>query len=1200
MENIFRLSLLGPSQIAKADTRLRALETGKSLALLGYLVTHDQPITREYLSELFWPNKPANRGRANLSWLIHHITSKMPASLRVNRKTLQFKCNSPYWLDLDAFVEFVDQGDKYALSSASDLYRGEFLDGLYLSECADFEIWLVGERERWQRRLLDVLRKLVVYHEQSGQYHLGLRIARRILDIEPWLEETHRQVMRLYALSDQRSSALAYYKQCQHILNDELGVGPSKKTKQLYESIRDGGFPKPELSQELAQFDLRRNSPTFLDNAYPEKFEEPLFFSRKNELAILQSYLEKACNGDGHVLFVTGEAGSGKTALIQAFARHAQEQDSDLVFASGKCNTNTGYGDPYLPFREIIRLLSGDAESSWKAGVISREQALRLWSLLPLTIKALLDCGADLVETFLSGRDLINNALYFTPEGPVWFDNLKHLVEHKIAILTDRSLQQVGLFGQYIRLIQALASERPLLLFLDDLQWADTGSINLLFQLGRELAGHKILILGAYRPVELVLGIPSPGSEPMHEDFVVDRERHPLIALINEFKLTFGDIELKIPEDDPVFVEALLENEPNHLSESFRKILYRQTKGHPLFTIELLRSMQERGDLVKDEKNCWVEGSAINWEVLPARVEAMIAERIMRLPEYLQEILSLASVEGEFFTAEVLAHVTKTDEGDMLHFLSSYLDCHHRIVRSQGLKQIQNVAITMFRFRHILFQKYLYANIDSLERSYLHRMVGLELESIYGIEKGGDKTQIAEIAGNLARHFEAGGVLEKAVVYRLQAGQQATRISANDEALAHFTRGLSLLEKLPQSQHRDQQELAIQSALAVPLLAVKGFAAPEVGRTYARALDLCNQVAGAKQHFQVLWLSYTFNTTRGNHKKAYQLGEQLFSLAEKSKDAMLLAQAQWALGWSLFFLGELAQAKEFMQQVIEFYQPGRFHELTYIFGQDPSSACRAQFSWILWLMGFPDQALKMSSEAITIAQEINHPFSLAFAHGLSTLLYAMCLQIDEVRKASNLCIGLSEEHGFMYFVAFSLCMGSWAAMKQSLNKESIGQLHKGMALFKASGAEMGLPQQLAMLAEGCSLTGDDKQALDLLDEALKVIQRNNEYCFEPEILRLKGEITNKLVRDNVVGSKKFLEVDNCFKQAIAIAQKQGAKMWELRSTVSLARLWQQQGEIKKSHKKLTRIYNSFTEGLNSRDLLDAQALLESLSATRVS
>jgi adenylate cyclase len=1176
MSELVRLRLLGPAQLEREGQPAGSLASGKALALLGYLAVRDQPVAREHLADLFWPDKPASRGRANLSWLLHHLSRRLPGCLEASRHDLCFQRGPSCWLDLDAFAGRLAQGGAAALAEAVVLYRGDLLEGLHLDGCADFEVWLVGERERWRRRAVRALRELVAHHGRSGEHREGLRYARRLLDLEPWREEAHRQVMRLSALDGQRGAALAQYEDCRRILADALGVEPGPETTQLYEQIRDGTLAAlAELHGAPAALQGR---PSFLDGPEAADVEPPVFVSRQRELAQLAGVLGEALAGQGRVVFVTGDAGQGKTALMQEFARRAQGSHCELVVAGGKGNAQTGRGDPYLPFREVLDLLTGDVQARWEAGAMTREQARRLWQTLPLAAQALVEAGPDLIDTFVPGRTLAQRAAPFTqrPGDADWLERLEQLVERKAALPADPTLQQSALFRQYTRVLQALASRRGLLLLLDDLQWADAGSISLLFHLGRELAGQRILIVGAYRPAEVALGR--------------GKERHPLAPVVNELRIAFGEVEVALAEDDASFVDAFLDTEPNRLSAAFREMLARQTGGHPLFTIELLRGMQERGDLVQDEAGRWVPGQALDWETLPARVEAVIAERIGRLPGPIQEALTVASVEGETFTAEVVARVGGVDRAEMLRRLSGQLDRRHRLVRAEGVRQATGQRLSRYHFRHILFQRYLYGSLDPVERAHLHRTVGNELEAMYGAAAGQVTTSAAH-AGQLARHFEAGAVPEKAVVYRLQAGQWATRLSAHEEAIAHFRRGLELLGTLPHTPDRDEQELALQVGLAVSLLPIRGYSAPEVGRAHARAWELCQQVTETPQRFQVLWLTYTYHAGRGEHRRAQELGQQLLRLAQGAEDLVTEMLAHWVVGWNRFFLGKFAEAHAHLERAVACYDHEQHHFLAYLYGQDPGAICRAKLACVVWALGYPQQALEQSREAVALAQELSHPFSLAFSHGLASLLHFFRRDAQATRASSEACIHLSAEHGFAYWLAMTVYTRGWALVEQGQNEEGIAQMCQGLAGLQAMGMEIGYSQQVVGLAAAHGKAGQVEEGLALLDRALTLIQRHEERLYEAEMHRLRGELSLKAGGER---QKAEVEAESAFLRAIEVARQQAAKSWELRAVTSLCRLWREQGRHAEARRRLADIYGWFTEGFDTADLREARALLEEL------
>jgi tetratricopeptide (TPR) repeat protein len=360
-------------------------------------------------------------------------------------------------------------------------------------------------------------------------------------------------------------------------------------------------------------------------------------------------------------------------------------------------------------------------------------------------------------------------------ENAPWLSRLRQHVQREGS--SSQDVEQSHLFQQLTSLLRTVAQEHPLLLILDDLQWADTASIGLLFHLGRRLADRegRVLIACAYRPEEVTSGRTG--------------ERHPLAKPLNEFKRAFGDIWVDLGRAEAAegrsFVDALLDSEPNRLADGFRVALFQRTEGHALFTVELLRAMQERGDLLKDNDGRWIEGPSLDWKVLPARVEAVIEERIDQLDPELREVLTVASVEGEVFTAQVVAETLATAERETMHLLSQELEWRHRLVREQDEVHTVRGRLSRYRFGHVLFQIYLYRRLSPGERRLLHGDVAAALEKLYD-------GQLDEMAVQLGRHFHQAGDYERACQYFTLAAERAARLFANDEAIGHYTRAIEL------------------------------------------------------------------------------------------------------------------------------------------------------------------------------------------------------------------------------------------------------------------------------------------------------------------------------------------------------------------------------------------------------------------------
>jgi ABC-type oligopeptide transport system substrate-binding subunit/serine/threonine protein kinase len=511
----------------------------------------------------------------------------------------------------------------------------------------------------------------------------------------------------------------------------------------------------------------------FMENGSGPERQPPIFAGRREELTWLDSQLRLALEGQGRVVFVTGDAGSGKSSLMGHFGATAGEAIPDLLVARGICNAFSGRGDPYLPFRHILAMLTGDVESQWAAGSISGEQARRLWNASETTVQALVDSGPDLINTILPGKALLERTTTAVPNSALLVA-LRQRVQRAGRLAGD--MERPQLFEQVATVLMELARERPLLLFLDDLQWADSGSIDLLFHLSRNLAGSRILITCAYRPEEIVVSR--------------DGDSHPLQSLLHEFRRAFGEVWLDLDRSTGLdFVSDYLDSEPNRLGVEFRQTLYMHTNGHPLFTVELLRELQERGDLFQDAEGYWVEQAELDWGAMPARVEGVVEARIGRLEEELRELLTVAAVEGEAFTAQVVANVQEIKERNLLRTLSRELQRRHKLVQEAEVERIGRNQLNHYRFVHQMFWRYLYNDLTGTERRLLHGEIGEILEDLYE-----DRTE--EITVQLARHFDEAGESEKAAVYLLAAGDRARTLYAQQEAIAHYQRALAHLELL--------------------------------------------------------------------------------------------------------------------------------------------------------------------------------------------------------------------------------------------------------------------------------------------------------------------------------------------------------------------------------------------------------------------
>ncbi len=906
------------------------------------------------------------------------------------------------------------------------------------------------------------------------------------------------------------------------------------------------------------------------------EIRRPVFVAREPELERLRSALGAALSRRGRVVFLTGEAGGGKTALLAEFARRAQEAHPGLIVAGGSCNAHTGIGDPYLPFREMLGLLTGDVEAACAAGSISVEHAAKLWNLVPLSVQTLVDSYPDLIDTFVSGARLVSRAAVFSSGRAAWLPRLKKLVERHASVPADSTIQQGNLFEQYTRMLRTLARENALLLFVEDLQWADAGSVGLLFHLGRQIEGHRIMVMGSYRPAEVAQRQDGVGRQ--------------LVSVVNELTRLFGEAEVRVGQaEDRDFVDAYLDSQPNRLGDDFRGTLFGHTRGHALFTIELLRGMQDQAMLVRDDQGRWVEGSRLNWEALPARIDAVIEERVSRLSEELRSVITLASVEGDEFTAEVLAAALQRETGEIVRLLSGELDRRHRLVSARGVKRVGAQRLSLYKFQHILFQKYLYNSLDEIERSHLHEQIGNRLESLYG-------QQAEDIAVRLARHFQEAGMAEKAVEYLLLAGKRAVRVSANQEAIAHFNRALELLQTLPESPERAEKELTLQLALVPPWQASKGFAAPELGEATARARCLCQVLGATPKSFEALAQLSTYYATVPEYRTSLEIGEQLRAMAAKAGDPALDAIVHYTQVWSLLNVAEFDKARECAERMVEFYDPGKHGHWAYLYGYDFGVMALAFGSLLQWFLGFPDTALKWGKESVAVARGLGHPFTLAFALTIGCELHWFLLDPDSIKAYTDELIPLAAEKRFVYWEGHGVFYRGERWTLEGRTAEGIAEMRRGLAMMRGTGTETCLTRLLTRVADACRKVGETEQGLSAVSEAMELMRRFDERYMEPELNRLKGELL--LMRRGSeagagagVGSGAEAQAEKCFLEALDVSRRQNARSWELRTTISLCRLWIKQGRQEEARALLPAVYGWFTEGFDTPDLQEAREVL---------
>jgi predicted ATPase len=485
-------------------------------------------------------------------------------------------------------------------------------------------------------------------------------------------------------------------------------------------------------------------------------------------------------------------------------------------------------------------------------------------------------------------------------------------------------------------------------------------------------------------------------------------------------------------------------------------------------------------------------------------------------------------------------------------------------------------------FKHALIQDAAAQSLLKSTRQNYHQRIAQVLEA-----------QFPEITATqpelLAHHYTEAGLTEQAVRYWYHAGQKAIERSAHVEAIVHLRQGLALLDTLPATPLHLQRELDMHIALGASLIATKGPAAPEVGQIYTRAQHLCAHLDDPHQLFPALRGLWNYSLIHGELQTAQALGEQLLSLAQHAHHPVMLVAARSALGSTLLYLGAVATAHLHFTQGMALYDPPQHHVYAFLSTYDTGVVCHSSAAWTFWLLGYPDQGLGRSQEAVTLAQQSGHPISLSFALSFAAVFHQFRREVCCTHERAAAAISLSQEQGFAQWMAMGAILHGWARVQQGHVKEGIAQLSDGLRALQATGAVIARPYDLALLAEAHGIQGEPEEGLALLTEALTLVDTTGERWYQSELYRLKGAL---LLQQS---SSNQTEAESCFHQAIAVAQNQHAKSLELRAATSLARLWQQQGKRAEAHELLAPVYGWFTEGFDTADLQEAKALLDALA-----
>lgn len=887
---------------------------------------------------------------------------------------------------------------------------------------------------------------------------------------------------------------------------------------ELRRALRDRGGPGAFI-ETVPRRGYRWVGPASVVAAPPAAGEPgTLLVGRAAELAELERRFALATQGERQLVLVTGEAGIGKTALTEELLRALARRPRVWV-AAGQCIEHTGPGEAYLPVLSAL----GDLGRGGRQRILARALARH---------------------------------------APTWLLELPALAAGEDQQELRRAAQGASherMLRELAEALEALTAHRTLILVLEDLQWSDASTLDLIALLARRPVGARLLVIATHRPVAAEGGA------------------HPLPALVRELAMHGQCTELPLRFLDEAAVAAYLSarlalDDPEGLAVLARAV-HERTEGNPLFVVNVVEDVL--GDALDGAPVAPREAAARVRASVPASLRQAIEARVDRLAEEEQRVLEAASAVGVEFSAAALAAGLEADLEEVERRCAA-LARRNLLIESRGDETWPDgTASARYGFVHALYQSLLYERLGPAQRRALHRRVAERLER-------GHAARPAGVAAVLAVHFEQASEPARALAHLEVAAERALGKQANAEAVRHLRRALELLPLvLPEGVERAQKELALLVRLGTPLLLTLGYAEPEVIAVYGRALELCREVGDGPQKLLAFAGVYRFSLIRSELRTAHDLAGQVLRFGDAAGLGLARQMGHLGLGLALFPLGEFAAARDHFAQALDASDASVRSLLATSFGDDPAVVCLAHTAMALWFLGHPDQALGRSEEAIACARETGLPQSLVFALNYATWCRLLRREPELARPHAEELLAIATRSEFAYWVAQATAVHGWVLLDTGDLDRGTAELRRGIEAYEAIGAQLLRPWHVVRLAEAYGACGRIGEGLALLEESLARMRGRDERFYEAELYRIDGEL-RRASGDPAGAAERFAA-------ALATARRQGAPSLELRAALSLARLEGGRGGARDA---LEQVVARFDEGLATGDLRAARALLD--------
>ena len=702
------------------------------------------------------------------------------------------------------------------------------------------------------------------------------------------------------------------------------------------------------------------------------------------------------------------------------------------------------------------------------------------------------------------------------------------------------------IFQALLDQVAGLASRQPVLALYEDVHWIDPTTLELLGRVVDRVQRLRVLAVITFRPE---FAPPWTGHGHVTTLSLSRLARRQGAAVVG--RVTGGK---RLPDE---VLEQILA----------------KTDGVPLFVEELTKTVLESG-LLEDTGDCYELTGPLPPLAIPATLQDSLMARLDRLAS-VKEVAQMAACIGREFSHELLAAVASLGENALGDALAQLLTAELIFRRGAPPK-------VGYSFKHALVQDVAHESLLKSRRQQIHARIAAVLEERF--------PTVAETEPEmLAQHLTEAGLAGRAVGYWLRAGRSAAERSANLEAISHLSKGLEALNRLPACPERDRQELTLQTAIGTPLIAVHGYAAPQTGAAYSRARLLCERLGDTGALFATLSGEFTYHFVRGDYGMMRQLTEEARRTSERTADAALRLAAHRLSGLTALQVGAFVEARSEFETILRLYDPSRHRPPPVHFVHDPKISALPYLAVILWILGYPEQARCWSVAALQYAEVLNQANLTAHVRvyggaGLAELLR----DTAAVRGHADAIISLADQHRLHYFRLSGLILRGWVIAQEGATEEGLALMRQSAAERLALGVGWYQIRYLCMLAATHLQAGTAEEGLGVIAQAANLVARNNDHMWEAELRRLEGELRS-------AQGASPADVESCFEQALATARGQSAKSFELRASISLARLRRDQGKHAEARALLAPVYGWFTEGFDTRDLKEAKALLDELS-----